>query len=121
MRGDVVRLLDYTANFSSPEVTGTGEQITVTVHSLDNPNYVLENNVFLITGNITRFSVIVEVEGSIPIENNAGVVFTYDGLPKTATYNVRGLEDVYVKHKVFYYNAQDGSLLSSPSRKCRAL
>lgn len=112
--GDVVRLLDYTANFSSPEVTGTGEQITVTVHSLDNPNYVLENNVFLITGNITRFSVIVEVEGSIPIENNAGVVFTYDGLPKTATYNVRGLEDVYVKHKVFYYNAQDGSLLSSP-------
>lgn len=113
--GDIVKLISYNAEFSSPMPGGTGETITVSDCVIDNENYYLIEKSFTITGHIVEYTPQVSVEDNKPIEGTKGVIFVYDSLPKTATYTVSGLDGVNVKHSVKYqvFGAPEGEYMTS--------
>ncbi|MDD4316711.1 MAG: hypothetical protein PHC84_06095, partial [Clostridia bacterium] len=115
--GDAVILSSYVAAFASPEAGGTGENIWVTDLVIDNGNYYLLNSTFMIVGHIVMVSPTVTVMDSQQIDNTDGVVFTYDGQPKMATYTISGLEGGEVLHEIKYQTAtagEDEYLASAP-------
>ncbi len=100
--GDTVLLTAYTAAFSSPQAGSSGENIFVTELEIDNENYFLLNDSFMIVGRIVMVSPTVEVAGSTQIDGTDGVRFSYDGQPKSATFSITGLEGDPVAHEVKY-------------------
>ncbi len=113
--GDTVLLNSYTAAFASAEAGSSGENITVTAPVIDNGNYYLLNNSFIIVGRIVNVSPSVEVSNSLQIDGTDGVKFSYDGQPKSATLSITGLEGDDVAHEVKYQlpNAAEGDYLSA--------